>query len=223
MYMLSKSVIAKYVRGQCKRRLRLDLYSGDKARADGGAPDKDSQRPGTDLLSKEGRRFERRCFRELEEIFGQNVLHGGYKHKKVPELREISLVDYIDRLTSGVFLLEAWYEVCDGFKTAHNLADLCSGAAFSYQGASLRFAKCRPDIILGVAADGKTRGTIDCRGNIVEIPSSDVRVGLRIIDIKITAEPSPAYFAELAYYGMTLADWLATNGHADRFVVLGDA
>ena len=46
---------------------------------------------------------------------------------------------------------------------------------------------------------------------------------MRIIDIKLTAEPSPAYFAELAYYGMTLAGWLEHHGLSDRFVVLADA
>ena len=32
------------------------------------------------------------------------------------------------------------------------------------------------------------------------LPGGDARLQLRVIDIKLTAEPSPSYFAEVAYY-----------------------
>ena len=69
MYSLSKGVISKYIRGECKRRLRLDLYEGKAARVADEAVEKDAKRPGLTLLSEQGRSFERQCFRELDGIF----------------------------------------------------------------------------------------------------------------------------------------------------------
>lgn len=225
MYSLSKRVISKYIRGECKRRLRLDLYAGKKGRELGGAPEKDSMRPGLGLLTDQGRDFERRCFRELEEIFGAGrVLHGGHKPYKEGEetaLLTIKLADCIDRLVPGTFVLEAEYEVCDGFKKAHRLTEVCT--ALPYPHADLGYSNNRPDIIHAIAPGNEPRRVIRPDGEIVMLPPDDPRVGLRLIDIKLSSEPSPAYFAELAYYGMTLADWLDAHEYNDRFVVLADA
>jgi len=225
VYSLSKRVISKYIRGECKRRLRLDLYAGKGGRDKGGAPDKDSMRPGLALLTEQGREFERRCFRELEEIFGTDrVLHGGHKPYEEGEeraLQTISLAQAIDRLSPGVFLLEAEYAVCDGFKQAHGLDKLCHG--LGYPDAKLGFSANRPDIIHAIAPGDQPRRIIQPNGDIVTLKAGSSKVGLRLIDIKLTSEPSPAYFAELAYYGMTLADWLEDNGYGDQFVVLADA
>src|SRR5439155_14602558 len=45
---------------------------------------------------------------------------------------------------------------------------------------------------------------------------------LRIIDIKLTAEPSPSYYAEVAYYILILAGWLIDHGLDRDFVVVPD-
>ena len=74
VYSLSKGVISKYIRGECKRRLRLDLYDGKAARVADEAVEKDARRPGLTLLSEQGRSFERQCFRELDGIFGPQVV-----------------------------------------------------------------------------------------------------------------------------------------------------
>ena len=42
----------------------------------------------------------------------------------------------------------------------------------------------------------------------------------RIIEIKLTSDPSPGYFAEVAYYTMTLAGWLIDHDLDRRFVVV---
>ena len=43
---------------------------------------------------------------------------------------------------------------------------------------------------------------------------------LRVIEIKMTAEASPGYFAEVAYYSMALAGWLADRGLDQSYVVV---
>jgi hypothetical protein len=55
------------------------------------------------------------------------------------------------------------------------------------------------------------------------LPAGDARLQLRVIDIKLSAEPSPAYFAEVAFYSMALAGWLKDEGLSGQFVVVPDA
>ena len=50
----------------------------------------------------------------------------------------------------------------------------------------------------------------------------DERRQLRVIDIKLTAQPSPGYFAEVALYSMALAGWLIDEGLDRQFVVVPD-
>jgi hypothetical protein len=61
-----------------------------------------------------------------------------------------------------------------------------------------------------VLPDGSTR----------ELPANDERRRLRIIDIKLAAEPGAHYFAEVVYYAITLAAWLVEHGHDQQFVVV---
>ena len=90
-------------------------------------------------------------------------------------------------------------------------------------GGTLELRRVRPDIIRVVPPDGSPRRAIQPGGGMAAIAAEDRRAGLRIIDIKVTGEASPAHFAELAYYGMTLAAWLEHHGYADRFFVLAEA
>ena len=130
MYSLSKGVISKYIRGECKRRLRLDLYEGKAARVADEAVEKDAKRPGLTLLSEQGRSFERQCFRELDGIFGHQVIRGDFAEYQEGEeraLTEISLLAALSGAAPGSFLLEAEYEVCDEFIAAHRLFNLHKG------------------------------------------------------------------------------------------------
>ena len=81
----------------------------------------------------------------------------------------------------------------------------------------------RPDILHVISPADAPREAISRDGMLVKLDPADGRLGLRIIDVKLGGEPSPSHFAELAYYGMTLAAWLDETGRADRFVVLKDA
>ncbi len=227
MYAFSKRTVSQYLRGECLRRLRLDLYAGEKIRSELGIPDKDPARPGLALLVEQGRRFEREKFNELALVFPDLVVHG---EPKIPVPGEetafgkIKLADHIDACGGQRFLIEAEYEVSDPFIDGNGLRDLEDGSAFPAGGkARLAFSAVRPDIIEVVPTDGTAREVITVTGDVVAVPAGDNRLGLRVIDIKLTGEPSPSHFAELAYYGMTLASWLQSTGRDDRFVVLKDA
>jgi DNA replication ATP-dependent helicase Dna2 len=122
----------------------------------------------------------------------------------------IELSDHILNLQPNDFLLEIEYDVVPGFIRAHNLADLIHGRTIE-GGGILILKRVRPDIIRVVPSNGCQRRAIQPNGAMLVVAADDRRAGLRVIDIKATGEASPAHFAELAYYGMTLAAWL--NDH----------
>lgn len=227
MYALNKRTISQYLRGECRRRLRLDLYANDRARRDARAPVKDVSRPGLALLVEQGRRFEREKFHELSQSFAGRVVHGAAADPRPGEVRafaRISLADHIDRCVPDQFLIEAEYPVTTPFVGAHGLDDLADGSAFPQgSNANLGFGAVRPDIIQLRPPNGRAREIIVPSGEIELIAADDARLGLRIVDIKLTGEPSPSHFAELTYYQMTLAAWLEHTGRGGRFIVLKDA
>lgn len=225
MFRLGKRVISQFIRTGCRRRLRLDLYQGIRARRAAEVPEKDSRRPGLALLTQQGKEYERAKFRELEDIFPDLVVRGALRPFQAEEDRAFDTIELgavIDGLAANQMALEAQFTVTQSFKAAHALNELENGVGIA--GAQLlSFEALRPDIIRVQAPAGQPRRLVTPSGAIVRIGSEDLRLGLRIIDIKISGEPSPAHFAELAYYGMALAGWLQDTGRADRFIVLAEA
>lgn len=217
MYRLGKKAISQYVQGGCRLRLRNELIPGDAARIRAGMPAKDTRNPG--LLVAHGRLHERTAFRELYDVFPGRVFFGPEIVEADDEraFQKIALGDYLPTAEAGDFIIEAEFEVTRPFRAAHGLLALEAGAG------GMRYARVRPDILAVETADAADRRAILADGDIVGIDPSDDRLGLRIVDVKLAGEPSPAHFAELAYYGMTLDAWLREHGLDARFVVLADA
>jgi Superfamily I DNA and RNA helicases and helicase subunits len=228
LFKLSKGAISKYIRGECRRRLRLDLYAGDPERRAVGAPEKDTGRPGLNLVAEQGRIYEAACFASLRDIFGKGrLIHGAVKQHiwgAEQAFHTLPLGRCINHLlVDGNFGMELEYEPTATFIRAHGLEDLVDGRSLANTGGTLSFSSLRPDIIQAQAPTGNTRRAIAPTGEIIEVPTADTRMGLRIIDVKLPVEPSPSHFAELAYYGMTLAGWIVDHQLDDRLVVLADA
>jgi DNA replication ATP-dependent helicase Dna2 len=225
LYRLGKRVISQFIRTGCRRRLRLDLYQSVRDRRLANVPEKDARRPGLALLAEQGKEYERAKFRELEDVFPDLVVRGALKAYETDEDRAfetIELAAVVDRLAVNQLALEAQFEITDSFKTAHNLTDLVDGSAVA-GGYPLGFEALRPDILQVRPSCGEARRIVTPSGRLERVGPQDDRLGLRIVDIKISGEPSPAHFAELAYYGMALAGWLEDARRNDRFVVLADA
>ncbi|OAS22536.1 bifunctional RecB family nuclease/DEAD/DEAH box helicase [Methylobacterium platani] len=225
MYVLNKRALAQYLRRDCKRRLRLDLYASEAARDAAGGPPRDVSRPGLALIVEQGREFERQKFGEMADIFGSSVRHGEPKRHEAGEEQAfgtLALEDHIDTVTPHTFLIEAQYEVRRPFIDAHGLVALHAGREAGVAGA-LGFSDVRPDILHVLPPTEGPREAVTPSGLVVEVEGGDPKLGLRVIDIKLSGEPSPSHFAELAYYGMTLAAWLEATGRSDRFVVLKNA
>ena len=207
------------------RRLRLDLYQTVQDRRLADVPEKDARRPGLALLTQQGKEYERAKFKELEDVFPDLVVRGALKAYEAEEDRAFEMIELaavIDRLAANQLALEAQFQVTDSFKAAHDLADLMDGTAVA-GGHPLGFEALRPDILQVLASTGEARRIVTPSGRLERVGPEDERFGLRIIDVKISGEPSPAHFAELAYYGMVLAGWLEDTGRGGHFVVLADA
>ncbi|RTM14625.1 MAG: helicase [Bradyrhizobiaceae bacterium] len=223
VYRLGKRAISQYIRTDCQRRLRLDLYSTAADRAAAGAPERDAARPGFALITQAGRNHERQRFAELSEVLPHLVIHGAptaFSEGEERAFGTILLRDHLPRAIANQLLIEAEYQVTPTFVATHGLTDLADGSAFNGTN-HLQFSAVRPDIIHVVPPSGGRRRAISIDGTIT--PVADDRFGLKVIDVKISGEASPAHFSELAYYGMTLAGWLDANGLSDRFFVLAEA
>lgn len=216
MYRLGKKAISQYVQGGCRLRLRNELIPGDGARIRAGMPAKDARNPG--LLIAHGRLHERTAFRELYDVFPGRVFFGPEIVEADDEraFQKIALGAYLPTVEAGDYIVEAEFEVTRPFRAAHGLLAVEAGAG------GMRYARVRPDILAVEAAEAGRR-CILADGDIRDIAADDDRLGLRIVDVKLAGEPSPAHFAELAYYGMTLDAWLREHGLDARFVVLADA
>jgi DNA replication ATP-dependent helicase Dna2 len=224
VYRLGKRAISQYIRTDCQRRLRLDLYSTAADRAAAGAPERDAARPGFALITQAGRNHERQRFAEMSEVLPNLVVHGGptaFTEGEERAFGTILLRDHLPRAIPNQLLIEAEYQVIPAFVAAHGMGDLADGSAFNGTN-HLAFSAVRPDIIHVVPPGGARRRAISIDGRITPV-ADDTRFGLRVIDVKISGEASPAHFSELAYYGMTLAGWLEANGLSDRFFVLAEA
>lgn len=217
MPQIDKHVISQYIKTECKRQLRFDL-SPDNAkfrheRKSEKMPPPIPPRPGLPAITKAGRDWEDEKFNELYRYFGSNHLVGDYtiQSGKV-KFSKINLFDVIDNITANQFILESEYEVGDTFVKSLQLNDLRNTFG-------LEFASLRPDIIVSQPSGTNLYG-VGVSGDTFLIDNDDARIQLVIIDVKLTSEPSPGYFSEIAYYSIALSCWLTDNNLDDRFVVV---
>jgi DNA replication ATP-dependent helicase Dna2 len=210
---LSKRVVSNYFRTNCPRQLRLLLSPENKQyqpeRDAQGMPPKTVARTGMAALTQEGSRWEQDKLKDLQSTFGSNSVIGTVTGT---EFQDQTLQNVISRAQPGVFLVRPEFDVGPSFQTAIGIDTLVATYA-------LGFAKLVPDLIQVLSPADVCR-IVEADGSVHD---PDGRIGLRVIDIKMTAEPSASYFAEITYYSLALAGWLADNGYADRYAVVAEA
>lgn len=210
---LSKRVVSNYFRTDCPRQLGLLLYPETKKfeaeRLALGLPPKAVGRTGMAALTSEGNRWEQAKLQDLETTFGMASIVGA---KTGGEFQDQQLSNAIRRATPGTFLVRPEFDVGAGFLKAIGIDAMVT----QY---NLGFAKLVPDLVQVLASQDVER-IVEADGSVHD---PDDRIGLRVIDIKMTAEPSASYFAEITYYSLALAGWLVDNGYNDRFAVVAEA
>ncbi|MHB8577969.1 MAG: hypothetical protein ACYDCQ_21875, partial [Dehalococcoidia bacterium] len=196
MPLLSKQVISNYVRSDCERRLRLDLapntgfrlpdgQTAAQERAQLAMPPRDVARPGLQALAAAGEEWEAAKLNDLVQTFGLSALLG--THRRLPngtyQFADTPLANLIGRAVPGIFLVQSQFAVGASFQNALAIQHLPTTC-------NLAYSDLRPDLIQVFGAHQPTRQAVQPDGSIVAVPTGDTRLALRIIDIKLTAEPS---------------------------------
>ena len=214
---LSKRSISSFLRSECLRRLKLDL-SPDNAtfqheRTAQNMPPRAVGRPGLRALADAGTEWEIAKVNDLVQTFGLAAMLG--HHVQLPtggvQFDDAPLAQLIQRASRARFLVQAEYGVGATFENALNIGHYRNKF-------NLGYADLRPDLIQ-VLNIGAAQEEVRPDGSVVRLQPGDTRIPLRIIDIKLTAEPSVPYLAEVTYYAMTLAGWLVDNSLTGFFVV----
>jgi len=176
-----------------------------------GMPDPHNPRPGLELVAQAGEEWELEKVKELQQTFGEELIIAEESTNEDEEQRfhEISLAEMIETTEPYQFLVQPSYEVTDTFVAANNLDQL-----------DLDYGDLRPDLIQALPP-GEGREAVQPDGSMELVDDQD-RIPLRVVDIKLTAEPNASYFAEVTYYGMVLAAWLTDHGLDQSYYVTTD-
>ena len=220
----AKKSLSFLFRNDCPRQFRLSLYS-DAERKVLPIPLRQQERPGAGQVGATGMEHQNKQVAALAAIFGAaSVLSSPPKPGKTAP-QPTPLYPTIASMTPFQFLIEGQFELTDDFKDAFGLNGLCDE-----WGNGLDFAALQPDILLvlpSLASEAALppnerashEAAISASGHRVPLDASDDRLQLRVIDVKMSADPGSHYFAEVVYYAMALASWLEARGLDDRFVV----
>jgi hypothetical protein len=218
---MSKQALSQYIRSGCERQLALNLRPDNQSfaaeRQALGMPNPQSPRPGLRQVQEAGDEWQAEKLHDLTQTFGPGAIVGDPYVTPANQTRynAVRLSDVISRAQPVRFLVEAEFEVGDAFQQALGIARLAAPPV------NLQYAHVRPDII-AVLPPSTFPNAVQPAGTICPLPPGDRRPQLRVIDIKMTAQASPGYFAEVAYYSMALAGWLLDQGHDRQFVVVPD-
>ena len=218
----SKEVVSRYIRTECKRQLSFYLYPDTQEyqdeRESQNIPPKQPPRPGVNISKEVGQEWEKRVYNDLLEIYNdeQVILKEKDNSKGYGEI-ELSSLD-VNEVSSWNLILQPKYNIPEesSFERGFNIS--------SYREKyDLDYTDLIPDIIQ-VLPPRKCNEKITPEGQKRFLEEKDYdKLQLRVIDIKNVAEPSSAYFAEVAYYMLTLAGWLKDNGLDEEFVVVEGA
>ncbi len=218
-----KKALSAFIRTGCERQFRLNMYL-DSYRRDKGMPVKQDQRSGLGGAGDMGYEWQGKKVKELQEVFGVGSV---LQPKKGFEQQQ--LLDVLSKeLHPHQFIVEASYSSnTEEFKGGMGLINLQDEF-----GNDLSLGENRADIIqvLPACKDVERQSDdyagywqkVNLDGSLTDLEPNDERLRLRIIDIKLSAEPGAHYFAEVIYYALTLAGWLEAHEPQlkQRFVVV---
>ena len=226
---LKKKALSLYLRNTCQRQLLLNLYS-DSERKAYGMPERQQARAGLGLTGAMGYAWQDEKVNELADLFGPDAVHvNATKINNRPG--SLPLASVLPHLKPYQFIVEGEYNAAtQTFKDAVDLSSI-----YDRFGQPLDVGNALPDLIQVLPpamnlAPWETiqldRGVIPTlqavqpNGDVVTLEATDQRLRLRIIDIKLSAEPGAHYFAEVVYYSITLAAWLKEHGWDQKYVVV---
>lgn len=219
---LKKKSISLYLKTDCERRFRLSMYDDAELKNnDHNLPPRQTARAGLTYVSMAGDTWQDLKVSEVQSLFGAGKVF--VNPPKPGKLRpEPTLLESVmDKLQPYDFVVEAKYEVPASFLAAYNL----NGLTDEFGKPLISSGTVIPDLLQVlppefVPPSGQVWQAVDERGNLTDLLPTDERLRLRVIDLKLTAEPGANYFAEVVYYSLILAAWLKERNYENRFVVV---
>lgn len=220
---LSKQALSRFIRTGCDRQLRLGIAT-DAERGMQAMPGEQPPRPGLQDAVREGLRWQHEKVTDLMNTFGVGaVLARASTTRAGVQYAPINLDAGLTRAAAAVgaseptvWLVEPEFPIGQSFDAALGISSHRTKLGISY-------ADLRPDLVEVRPPTGTAELEVAPGGETVPLAPSDARLRLRVIDIKLTAEPSPGYFAEVTLYSMALAGWLRDCGRDGEFVVTSEA
>lgn len=218
---LTKEALSQYIRTDCQRQLRLYLSPDNSQyrpeRFAQNMPPPQPPRPGLEQIVQAGEEWEASVLHTLTQTFSSaNIIGNAHQHQSgQTRYNPVPLQTALPNAPANSFLIEAQYQVEATFQAALGIANY-------QQQFNLDYAEVRPDIIQVLPAGRFTR-FVTPTGDVVILPPDDTRLQLRVIDIKLTAKPTPGYFIQVAYYSMVLAGWLIDHRLDQEFIVVSEA
>lgn len=219
-YELSKRVISNYLRSGCKRRLALDLLPEREdnrlLREQLQMPPKLVARPGLRIIQEQGDEWERLKIADVDNAFGRTALIANpVTRDGIVSYQPIDLASVLraNLQPSQHFIVQGQFPISlDGaFEVAMDLQ------AFR-QRHGLTYSTLRPDLIQRMSP-GSAAFEVLPDGSVRPVTAGEQRIPLRVIDVKLTAEPSNAYYAEVVYYSMCLSGSLRDGGFHTNYYV----
>jgi hypothetical protein len=179
-------------------------------------PPKQPPRPGLEYFTEAGEEWQAEKLNDLTQTFGVDTIIGDpFIHSSgQTRYRPISLDEALSRSRPNQFIVESEYNIEDEFERAFRINDYRTRFHLDY-------ATLRPDIIEVLPARTFS-SSVTPAGDLSRLSESDERLQLRVVEIKLTSEPSAGYFSEVAYYTMALAGWLVDHDFNERFLVVPD-
>jgi hypothetical protein len=220
---VDKQALSSHVRTRCERQLRLSIATNAE-RAAQGMPGEQPPRPGLQDARAEGLRWQHEKVTDLVNTFGAgavladaNLTPTGVHYRPVeldPALTSATAA--ISPTAPTIYIVEPVLAIGPAFEAA-------LGIAGHRTALGLEYAELRPDLVELSPRSGAAELEVLPSGETRPLTPSDSRLRLRVIDIKLTAEPSPGYFAEVTLYSMALAGWLTDHQRDGQFVVTASA
>lgn len=223
-----KTCVTQFANTGCEKQLRFALHPDTvRHRSERAALDLPHPqiRPALAEIRNAGNEWGYSKVHELSVAFGLDRLVGGSctptggAASSGLRFADSELLPWLQSgVAPGWFLIETEFDAgTPTFLAEHQLSDLVAHGTAG----QLEFARVRPDVIEVVAPGqpGAVRHVVTARGDLEPVADDDPRLQLRIIDVKLTSEPGPHYFAELAYYAVTLAAWLRDHDLDQQYTV----
>lgn len=208
-----KNVLSQNLRTNCDLALYLTLFTDGQLR-DRGLPAPLKARPGVRTLRDAGIEQETTVFTRLEQGLGPRCIgarpgHGATRWTDQPMDEQLARVADVPCV-----LVQPKFNLGEGRR-----------AAFRRLGVAEEDLPVMPVLegfVPDVAFIERARAGMNSlagTGERMAVDEGDLRLAITLADVKHAAEANPSYEAEVALYGVMLANWLAERGLSDRFFV----